>query len=155
MIPPTRAPVLHYRCKRRILWMLTPRHRLASLRRRIVNIFLTASMRSHRDRMMLIGAEGITAKGSYTWGNFVALRLRPRKIDFQLAFASNNNIERIFPIIHTKCHSITKSKTPPLSDKACAPSLPRNSANLMVSTPTLPSISKSARSILTFKNPTN
>jgi hypothetical protein len=26
----------------------------------------------------LIGAEGITAEGSYTWGNEVALRLRPR-----------------------------------------------------------------------------
>ena len=35
-------------------------------------------MRSHRDRMTLIGAEGITAEGSYTWGNEVALRLRPR-----------------------------------------------------------------------------
>jgi hypothetical protein len=29
----------------------------------------------------LDGAEGITAEGSYTWGNEVALRLRPRKID--------------------------------------------------------------------------
>jgi hypothetical protein len=26
----------------------------------------------------LDGAEGITAEGSYTWGNEVALRLRPR-----------------------------------------------------------------------------
>ena len=37
-------------------------------------------MWSRRDHKMLIGAEGITAEGSYTWGNKVALRLRPRKL---------------------------------------------------------------------------
>ncbi len=49
-----------------------PRHRLASLRRRIVNNMSTALMRSHRDRMTPIGKakqEGITSEGSYTWSN--------------------------------------------------------------------------------------
>jgi len=47
------------------LRQLYPRHRLASLRRRIVNNMSTALMRSHRDRMTLIGAEGDCALVRY------------------------------------------------------------------------------------------
>ena len=45
---------------------------------KIVSKKYYALMWSLRDHKMLIGAEGITAEGSYTWGNKVALRLRPR-----------------------------------------------------------------------------
>ena len=86
------------------LWQLYPRLRLASFGPDGTSLMQLKKYLQCVGVATLIGAEGITSEGSYTWGNKVALRLRPRGRDHKGTVG--------FPYINSKSCNFQYSHPP-------------------------------------------